>query len=266
MATPIPRKRVLAALILLIAIGTSALLHAACPPFTKPQEMSVMEQLARHAPKDRPLSDEELVKLLKSGDIKSPPLLVSPPSGPAPLTVTVGWFLLSDDSPAQIEIDLEGNETFKPIGVGFDPHSGIQNGKLRHIYEREGTFQVTLRVRDNAGGVTTHAKQVVAMSKAAFETSLQRVWADYKSSLGSGDITSALECMHSSVRDAYQKLLPEVLKSGTPINQILSDIRFERLLGSSAEFEMVIQEPSSEVSYLVTFDLDVDGVWRLRFM
>ena len=170
-----------------------------------------MEQLARHAPKDRPLSDEELVKLLKSKDIKSPPLLVSPPSGPAPLTVTVGWFLLSDDNPAQIEIDLEGNETFKPVGVGFDPQSGIQNGKLRHIYEREGTFQVTLRVHDNAGGVTTHAKQVVAMSKAAFETSLER-----------SDITSALECVHSSVRDAYQKLLPEVLKSGTPINQILS--------------------------------------------
>ena len=70
---------------------------------------------------------------------------------------------------------------------------------------------MTLRVHDNAGGVTTHAKQVVAMSKAAFETNLER-----------GDITSALECVHSSVRDAYQKLLPEVLKSDTPINQILS--------------------------------------------
>lgn len=110
---------------------------------------------------------------------------------------------------------------------------------------------MTLRVRDSKGGITNHSKQVVVTSQAAFETSLQQVWADFKISLQNGDITSALECMHSTVRGEYQKLLPAVLKSGTPINEILTDIRFQRLDGLTAEFEMTRMGSRGEFSYLV---------------
>jgi len=254
--------------ILPFIMGVPVLLHAACPPLVKPLEMSLIEQLAKNTPKDRPLTDTELLKLLKSGDITMPPLQVVPLSGPLPLTVNVALSFLSGDGSAEIEIDLDGNGAFKPVDTRFDKHSGIQEGRLKHTYGREGTFQITSRIRGSKGGVSTHSKQVVVMSQAAFETGLQQLWADYKSSLQRNDITSALECMHSLVRDEYRRILPEIIKSGTRINQILTDIRFQHLhlSGPRAEFEMVRPGPSGEFSYLVVFELDVDGVWRLRSM
>ena len=95
---------------------------------------------------------------------------------------------------------------------------------------------------------------------------MQEMWADFRSALQKQDVASALECMHTKVRELYQKILPEVLTSGTPISEILPDIRFEHLLGGRANFEMVRTEPEGQISYLVEFELDIDGVWRLRFM
>ena len=261
------RRTHVVAIVLPFILGMPAvLLQAACPPLVRPPETSLIEQLARHTPKHRPLTETELLKLLKNGDIKMPLLQVAPLSGPLPLTINVGLSFLSGDRPAEIEIDLEGNGTFIPVDTRFDPHSGIQERKLSHTYEQEGTFPVTLRVRDNNGAVTTHSKQVVVLSEAAFEAGLQELWVDYKASLRKNDITSALECMHSSVRDEYRRILPEVLKSGTPINHILTDIRFKHLSLLRAEFEMVRPGARGDFSYLVVFELDVDGVWRLRSM
>ena len=241
-------------------------LQAACPPLVKPLDMPLAEQVAKHTPTDRPLTDTELLKRFKNGDIKMPALQVVPLSGPLPLTVSVVLSVLSGDGPTQIEIDLDGSGTFKPVDARFNPHSGIQETKLSHTYESEGTFQMTLRIRDSQGGVTTHSKQVVVMSQAAFEASLHELWVHYKASLQRNDITSALECMHSLVRDEYRRILPEVLKSGTPINRILTDIRFQNLSALRAEFEMMRPGPRGDFSYLVVFEIDVDGVWRLRSM
>ena len=257
-------KITLVASVLPLILGVPVL-QAACPPLVKPPEMSLTAQLAMHTPNDRPLTDTELLKLLKNGDIKMPALQVAPLSGPLPLTINVTLSFLSGDSPAEIEIDLEGNGNFMPVAMRFDS-PGIEERTLSHTYDQEGNFQVTLRVHDSDGGVTIHSKQVVVLSEAAFETDLQELWVDYKASLRRNDITSALECMHSSVRDEYRRILPEVLKSGTPINQILTDIRFHRLSGRRAEFEMVRPGTRSDLSYWVVFERDVDGVWRLRSM
>src|ERR1043166_2301507 len=85
--------RRLAAFIVMCFALAPVLVCAACPPLSKPQEKSFLEQLAEHAPKDHPLTDADLLKLLRSGDINLPPLTVFPLSGPAPLDVDVRWNL-----------------------------------------------------------------------------------------------------------------------------------------------------------------------------
>jgi hypothetical protein len=106
---------------------------------------------------------------------------------------------------------------------------------------------------------------VTVKSKAQFEAETKVTWADFKTALGHRDIVAALNCTHASARDKYTKILPEVLKSQTPIDQILTDIRFIKLAAGRAEFEMLIKEGNDLVSYMVIFMLDRDGIWRIQF-
>lgn len=135
-------RRHVAALIFSFILAAPIILQAACPPFTKPQEMLLLEQLAKYKPKDRPLTDTELLKLVKSGDIKLLPLQVLPASGPAPLTINVAWYFLSGDSPFQFEIDLDGNGLFKPVDAGFDRQIGVQIGNLKTHLRKRRDFSV----------------------------------------------------------------------------------------------------------------------------
>src|SRR5918992_179286 len=139
-----------------------ALVSAACPPLIKiPTEPSFLEQLARHTPKDRPLRDQELSDLMRAGAIKLPSLIVFPPNGPVPLTATVQWFVPTKGSRSIIEVDVEGKGSFRRTESFFDPSSGIQEGKLNHTYARSGTYQPTVRARDEKGSVSTHQREVI---------------------------------------------------------------------------------------------------------
>jgi hypothetical protein len=224
-----------------------------------------LEQLAKHSTKGQPLSDQEMLNLMRSGEIKLPTWVVFPPNGPAPLTVEVHWSLLTNGSRYGIETDMEGNGAFVTKDSYFDPSSGIQEGKLKHTYERSGTFQPTLRVREGTGNVRTYLQQIVVKSKAQFETELKTTWADFKTVLSQHNIPAALNCTHASARDKYTKILPEVLKSTTPIDQILTDIQFVNLTPGRAEFRMLGKERNNLVSYMVEFLIDEDGIWRIKF-
>ncbi|MGH7827823.1 MAG: hypothetical protein ACREQ7_21940 [Candidatus Binatia bacterium] len=220
-----------------------------------------MEQLAKHTPKDRPLSDKELLSLMRAGKIKFPPFVVYPANGPAPLTVDIQWSLLSNSGPLIVEFDAEGNGSFRSMDGWFDSHSGIHEGKFKNIYDRAAIYQPTLRVRDDKGNVTTHRRQVIVKSRAQFEAELKNTWADFKLALRNRDIAAALDCTHLSARDKYTKILPEILKSPTPTDEILSDIQFVKFAAGRVEFEMVVKEL---MAYMALFRLDDDGVWRIH--
>jgi hypothetical protein len=239
--------------------------YAACTPLKQIRsEPSFLEQLVKHTPKDRRLSDEELMALLRAGEIKLPPFVVFPPNGPAPLTVDIHWSAISDSGPLLIEFDAEGNGSFRSIKGRFDANSGIHEAKFQNTYEHAATYQPTLRVRDNKGNVVTHKREVIVRSKAQFETELQNTWADFKMALRNRDIAAALNCTHFSARDEYTKILPKVLKSQVPIDEILTDIQFVNITGSYADFKMVRKEGNDLISYTVEFMLDDDGLWRIQ--
>ena len=244
----------------------SALVNAACPPLVRARtETSFLEQLAKHTPKDRPLTDQELFNLMRAGDIKLPTFVVFPPNGPAPLTVEVRWWLLTNRSRYGIEIDMGGKGGFVTKDDYFDPNSGMQEGKLKHTYERSGTYQPTLRVHEETGNVRNYQQRIDVKPKAQFESELKTIWADFITALRQRDLAAALNCTHASAREKYTQILPEVLKSPTPIDQILTDIQFVGLTPGRAEFEMIVKEGNDLISYMVEFLIDEDGIWRIKF-
>jgi hypothetical protein len=52
----------------------------------------------------------------------------------------------------------------------------------------------------------------------------------------------------------------------TAIDQVLTDIQFVQAVGSMVGFEMLRTDARGQLSYLVRFVVDEDGIWRLRDM
>ena len=248
----------LVGVLMVLILGLPARAAGGCAPLT-PTE-SFLESLARHTPASRPLTDSEVLDLVKKGEITLQPLQVSPPSGPAPLTVEIQWFTYSIDNPVHVEFDFNGDRVFQAP----EPQSNPQHGKTTHTYQHEGDFQLTMRVRNREGQVSTYAARVTVMSVAAFDSELRAIWDEMKRALRARDVSSALECIHSSSRARYQTTRGAVLRTAEPIDWVLTDIQFVQSRESSAEYQMLRADDRGRLSYLVRFAVDVDGRWRLR--
>ncbi len=248
-------------MVLLLSLPTYAM--AGCPPLRATE--SFFESLARHTPSSRAPTDAEILELLKKGAVTLPPLRVVPARGPVPLTVEVHWVAYPVDTPVQVEFDFDGDGVFELLGPKLDPQGGqLQDGRVTHSYQREGQFQVSMRVRDPQGYKGTHTTQLTVIPFATFDAELQGLWRELKTALRRGDVATALDCIHGSSRSRYQKSLPAMLKTGKPIGEILTDIQFVEFRGRAAEYQMVRMEEGKRLSYRVLFALDADGEWRLR--
>jgi hypothetical protein len=79
------------------------------------------------------------------------------------------------------------------------------------------------------------------------------------------EVGGALECRH---RESRKRYAPSFFKSlfvdrRTPVNALAS-IRLVEMHGTAAIYAMQRTCRRGQLSYQVTFEVDVDGVWRLR--
>lgn len=152
------------------------------------------------------------------------------------------------------------------MGPKLRPQEGgeIQDGRLKHSYQREGQFQFTMRVRDSRGHARTYTAEVTVISLPTFDAELRALWNEFKTLLRRWDVASALNCIHSASRSGSGETLQAVLKTGKPIDQILTDIQLVEFKGQRTEYQMLRTDERGRLSYLVLFAVDIDGRWRLR--
>lgn len=252
-------------LLMIVLMAWSNLAGAGCPPLvpTKP----FFENLAQHTPESRPLTDRELLDLLKQGKIVVSPLQVTPSRGPAPLTVDLHWTRYPVETIHEVEIDFNGDGEYEFLESKLSQKDGlIKDGRLKHTYTNEGRFPLTMRTRDSEGQKNIYKLEVTVVSQTQFDAELQRLWSEFKRTLGEyRDVTAALECIHSSKRLSYQKSLSEIIKIEKPIDQILTDISLVKIDGARAEYQMLRMDNGVRISHFVLFAMDQDGIWRIKF-
>lgn len=254
-----------ALMFMIVLMGWSDLVDAGCPPLVHTK--SFFENPAQHTPESRPLTDRELLDLLKQGKIVVPPLRVTPSRGPAPLTVDLHWTRYPAETVREVEIDFDGDGKYEFLVPKFPPNGGpIEDGRQKHTYINEGIFPLTMRTRDLEGQKNIYKLEVTVVSQAQFDAELQRLWKEFKITLDEHrDVAAALECIHSSERSSYQKSLAEILTKEKPIDQILTDISLVELRGAGAEYQMLRMDNGKRISHFVQFAIDQDGVWRIKF-
>jgi hypothetical protein len=207
---------------------------------------------------------EETLKTLfdeaiRKGEIS--PIQAGPPSGPVPLTVDLAITFFPVDTPAKIEIDVNGDG--KPEWVGSTWHEILRS----YTYAKAGQYQVTLIVHDKAGTVSRYqAKPVKVLDPKLFDKELRGYWESFRAALQRKDLQAAFRCIHSKYhqpqfRTEWEDRLKEIMRGGDNLlAKEYTKLDFDKYQ-SNYEAHYLRTVPQGWMP--VYFAPDFDGIWRI---
>ena len=182
-------------------------------------------------------------------------LLPHPPGGIAPLTV--GFSLSSLVGINRVALDSQGSGSPDFQGPALD-------GQI-FVYAQPGVYVPTVQVTDPQGQVHTAMTLVEVYDRQTLDARLQAAWRGLKDALRGGDVARALTFIHSDTRVRYEQLWtqlgPAIL---TQIDQYMTSIQLVEAGFGGAQYEMLRQRGDETLSFAIWFQLDRDGLWRLR--
>ena len=126
-------------------------------------------------------------------------------------------------------------------------------------------YTPTVTVTDIDGQSHTATTVVHVYDETALDARLQAIWQGFRDALRSGDVARATTFIHSDTRDAYESLIRQFSPATvTTLDQYLTAIRLIEVGFAGAQYEMLRQRDGQTLSFAVWFQLDADGLWRVR--
>jgi hypothetical protein len=174
--------------------------------------------------------------------------------GMAPLSVS--FELRSLEPIARIDLDADGNGTVDFQGTKLD--------NQQFVYSGPGLYFPKVTVTDTANRIYTKTAVLLVVAQNELEALLQAKWTGLKDALRNGDIPTALKYIAISKRSDYSQVFSSLYIPLAQIDQVLTNITFIVMNRATAEYEMGRTDPQGEVAYLVRFNIDEDGIWRIR--
>lgn len=178
-----------------------------------------------------------------------------PAGGVAPLTV--GFSLSTLTGIGQVTLDLKGDGSVHFQGVGLEGQT--------FTYSQAGVYAPTVRVTDHQGQVHTAAAVIHVDDVAALDARLQASWRGLKDALRVGDIARAVSFLHHDTRARYEAQFRQFSAALlADIDRFLTTIQLVEVGYAGAQYEMLRERDGQTLSFAVWFQLDQDGLWRLR--
>lgn len=177
------------------------------------------------------------------------------PGGLAPHTAR---FVISNlVGVATVSLDADGDGT-----VDFQ---GASLAGFSFTYSRPGLYTPQATIADSRGSMHTATTLVQVLDATSLDRRIQYVWLQLKDALRADNVPLALTFVHSQARDRYSAIF-NALEAGAlaNIDQHLTTIQFADAGLAGAQYEMKRTEDGQVLSYAVWFQLDEDGLWRLR--
>jgi hypothetical protein len=143
--------------------------------------------------------------------------------------------------------------------------SGVPFTGATFTYSRPGIYAASFAGTDLQGAARSALAVVQVFSPTDLDVRLQFVWSSIKTALKSGDVARAVEFLHSDTRDRYRQQFDRMDRTTLAnIDQTMTTIRLVEVGFGGAEYEMLRPRDGKTYSYAVWFQLDRDGLWRLR--
>jgi hypothetical protein len=205
-----------------------------------------------------------------TGALSAVSIAVTPQPGPEPpvrltatrpaglVPVTTSFRLSSLVGIQQVTLDADGNGTVEFQEPSF-------NETFTFTYAQPGMYTPQVTVTDVGGNVYTATAIVQVSDPVAMDARLQPVWQGVKDALRAGDITTAAQYIHSRYTAAYQAMWLRIPQAALiDVDPIMTSIQLVDVGYGNAEYEMLRDEAGETFSYGVWFELDQDGLWRIR--
>lgn len=182
-------------------------------------------------------------------------LRATPAGGVAPLPVT---FALSSPGPmTEVALDLEGDGAIDFQGPSLDGQG--------FTYAQPGLYLPTLTAADATGATHGAMTLVHVYDVTVLDRRLQAVWQGFKDAVRAGDLARAVSFLHSAARARYQAQLSRLgAATLAAIDAYLTTIQLVEVGAGGAQYEMLRERDGQTLSFAVWFQLDADGLWRLR--
>jgi hypothetical protein len=174
------------------------------------------------------------------------------------VSAPVGFTVISRNEISQIDLDANGDEILDYTGPTLEGVSVT--------YAEPGLYFPTVRVTDTSNAEFIGSGIIHVLELTQQDATLRAMWDTMKNALRSGDTALAASYIVSSKRSDYQNIFNNLTIPFASIDQMLGNITYQGLKGLEIEYEMLMNDgPDGDVSYLVLFSLDADGVWRISF-
>lgn len=182
-------------------------------------------------------------------------LVANPAGGVAPLTV--GFSILGGPAPTTVELDLDGDGTIDFTGPTLEQQT--------FNYAKPDLYSPKVKMIDADGNALTASTVVQVYDQVALDAQLQAKWTGMKDALRVGDVAHAVSFLHSDTRAAYQAQLSR-FSPGTlaNIDRWMTTIQLVEVGPGGAQYEVLRDRNGQMLSFAVWFQLDQDGIWRLR--
>ena len=187
-----------------------------------------------------------------------PPAIVLRPTRPAGLIpLTTSFAYSSPALVAHVALDADGDGTTDADETTLDTFT--------FTYTQPGLYLPRLTVIDSDGNVSTAAGIVHAADPAVTDARLQPVWRGVKDALRTGDTSAAARFIHSDTRAQYATVWSVVPAPALAnIDEIMTQVQLLEVTPATAQYDMRRDKNGQTFSFPVWFQLDQDGLWRLR--
>jgi hypothetical protein len=173
------------------------------------------------------------------------------------VTQPVSFTLTSVNPVTQIQLDGNGDGTIDYTG------STLQGVAV--TFATSGLYFPTVSVTEQGGTVRTATTIVQVFDSSQLDTLLQNKWTAMKNALRLGDVSGVVSHIVLRRRATYQAMFNALTVPLANIDQVLTSVTYLEQRGIEAEYEMMVNEGGVQHSYMVLFEIDEDGVWRVKF-
>jgi hypothetical protein len=188
----------------------------------------------------------------------SEPILTFRPSPTIALVSDpIGFSLVSLNEISQIELDGNGDGTIDFTGTTLEG--------LTVTFAEPGLYYPKVRVTDTNSVLYTATGAVQILDINQLDLLLQGKWDAMKNALRAGDTAAAASYIVTAKQAFYQNIFNNLTISFSAIDQYLPGLTLVEQWHNAVEYEITRTEGPDQVTYMVLFTIDDDGVWRIKF-
>jgi fibronectin type 3 domain-containing protein len=156
----------------------------------------------------------------------------------------------------QYQWDYEGNGTIDQTGAALT--------EITVQYHAVGIYYPTVIITDTLGNTYTATTVVNVLSREELDALLKSKWEEMKTALINGDIEGALTYYLENSRERYRGIFSAL---GNHIQEIASSMQSIELIymnNGLAKYRIRRAEDAGLITYYIHFQIDDNGVWRIK--